>query len=312
MARPAAQRATARATELVILGLETSCDETAAALVTEDGRDRARTSSPRRPSCTRATAGSCPRSRRGATSSSSSRSLRTALDEAGRGLEDVDRVAVTRGPGLIGALLVGLSAAKALAWSRRLPLVPVDHLHGPRRLALPRAGPAGAAVRLPARERRAHDAARRARARLVRPCSARRSTTRPARHSTRARGCSGSATRAAPRSTGSRARATPRRIAFPVARVPGLDFSFSGLKTALALRGARAAATSSSARAPTSRRATSGRSCGRSSGRLREAQAQTGSSGSRSSAASRRTRSCAPRCRTLRSRRSRSAPTTPR
>jgi N6-L-threonylcarbamoyladenine synthase len=39
-------------------------------------------------------------------------------------------VAVTAGPGLIGALLVGLSAAKALAWSRGLPLVPVDHLHG--------------------------------------------------------------------------------------------------------------------------------------------------------------------------------------
>src|SRR5207248_1154074 len=47
-----------------------------------------------------------------------------------RTLDDVDRVAVTRGPGLIGALLVGLQAAKAIAWSRRLPLVGVDHLHG--------------------------------------------------------------------------------------------------------------------------------------------------------------------------------------
>jgi N6-L-threonylcarbamoyladenine synthase len=37
---------------------------------------------------------------------------------------------VTQGPGLVGALLVGLSAAKAVAWARRLPLVPVDHLHG--------------------------------------------------------------------------------------------------------------------------------------------------------------------------------------
>ena len=42
----------------------------------------------------------------------------------------MDRVAVTQGPGLIGALLVGLAAAKAVAWSRRLPLVPVDHLDG--------------------------------------------------------------------------------------------------------------------------------------------------------------------------------------
>jgi len=53
-----------------------------------------------------------------------------ALEEAGAGLDDLDSVAVTRGPGLIGALLVGLSTAKALAAARRLPLVPVDHLHG--------------------------------------------------------------------------------------------------------------------------------------------------------------------------------------
>ena len=53
-----------------------------------------------------------------------------ALERAGVRLEQIETVAVTRGPGLIGALLVGVSAAKALAASRRLPLVPVDHLHG--------------------------------------------------------------------------------------------------------------------------------------------------------------------------------------
>jgi N6-L-threonylcarbamoyladenine synthase len=53
-----------------------------------------------------------------------------ALDEAGTDLASVDRVAVTQGPGLIGALLVGLSTAKALAAAHRKPLVPVDHLHG--------------------------------------------------------------------------------------------------------------------------------------------------------------------------------------
>ena len=53
-----------------------------------------------------------------------------ALDEAGTGLAEVDQVAVTQGPGLIGALLVGLSTAKALAAAHRKPLVPVDHLHG--------------------------------------------------------------------------------------------------------------------------------------------------------------------------------------
>ena len=53
-----------------------------------------------------------------------------ALDEAGTDLAEVDQVAVTQGPGLIGALLVGLSTAKALAAAHRKPLVPVDHLHG--------------------------------------------------------------------------------------------------------------------------------------------------------------------------------------
>jgi N6-L-threonylcarbamoyladenine synthase len=53
-----------------------------------------------------------------------------ALDEAGTGLAEVRQVAVTQGPGLIGALLVGLSTAKALAAAHRKPLVPVDHLHG--------------------------------------------------------------------------------------------------------------------------------------------------------------------------------------
>ena len=56
--------------------------------------------------------------------------IRDALAAAGATLDDVDRIAVTQGPGLIGALLVGLSAAKAIAWSRRLPLVAVDHLDG--------------------------------------------------------------------------------------------------------------------------------------------------------------------------------------
>jgi tRNA N6-adenosine threonylcarbamoyltransferase len=53
-----------------------------------------------------------------------------ALEEAEIELAQVDRVAVTQGPGLIGALLVGLSTAKALAAAHRKPLVPVDHLHG--------------------------------------------------------------------------------------------------------------------------------------------------------------------------------------
>lgn len=53
-----------------------------------------------------------------------------ALDDAGTELGQIDSVAVTAGPGLIGALLIGLSAAKAIAAPRRLPLVPTDHIHG--------------------------------------------------------------------------------------------------------------------------------------------------------------------------------------
>jgi N6-L-threonylcarbamoyladenine synthase len=53
-----------------------------------------------------------------------------ALEEAGVGLDEIEAVAVTAGPGLIGALLVGVSTAKAIAAPRRLPLIPVDHLQG--------------------------------------------------------------------------------------------------------------------------------------------------------------------------------------
>jgi N6-L-threonylcarbamoyladenine synthase len=53
-----------------------------------------------------------------------------ALEQAGVGFEGIEAVAVTAGPGLIGALLVGLSTAKALAAVRRLPLVPIDHMQG--------------------------------------------------------------------------------------------------------------------------------------------------------------------------------------
>ncbi len=53
-----------------------------------------------------------------------------ALDEAGATLSEIELVAATRGPGLVGALLVGFSTAKALAAARELPFAPVDHLQG--------------------------------------------------------------------------------------------------------------------------------------------------------------------------------------
>ncbi|HET7119685.1 MAG TPA: tRNA (adenosine(37)-N6)-threonylcarbamoyltransferase complex transferase subunit TsaD [Solirubrobacterales bacterium] len=56
--------------------------------------------------------------------------VEAALREADTSLDEIEAIAVTAGPGLIGALLVGVSTAKAIAASRRLPLIPVDHLQG--------------------------------------------------------------------------------------------------------------------------------------------------------------------------------------
>ncbi|HEX6602387.1 MAG TPA: tRNA (adenosine(37)-N6)-threonylcarbamoyltransferase complex transferase subunit TsaD, partial [Solirubrobacterales bacterium] len=56
--------------------------------------------------------------------------IEAALQEAGVTLDEIDAVAATAGPGLIGALLVGISTAKAIAAARQLPLIPVDHLQG--------------------------------------------------------------------------------------------------------------------------------------------------------------------------------------
>ena len=113
----------------MILGLETSCDETAAALVTADGRLLASIV---------ATQTELHAQYGGVVPEIASRRhlelvapvVREALQQAGAGLDDIRAVAVTQGPGLIGALLVGVAAAKAFAWARRLPLIPVDHLLG--------------------------------------------------------------------------------------------------------------------------------------------------------------------------------------
>ncbi len=113
----------------LILGIETSCDETAAALVTEDGEIRSNVVASQSELHARY-GGVVPEVASRRHLELVSPVVHEALAEAGATLDDVDRVAVTQGPGLIGALLVGLAAAKAIAWSRRLPLVPVDHLDG--------------------------------------------------------------------------------------------------------------------------------------------------------------------------------------
>jgi N6-L-threonylcarbamoyladenine synthase len=215
----------------VILGIETSCDETAAALVTAEGEIRANVV---------ASQADLHAKYGGVVPEVASRRhlelvapvVREALGQAGATLDDVDRVAVTQGPGLIGALLVGLAAAKALAWSRRLPLVPVDHLDGhiaslylqpdaiePPFLCLLASGGHTMLVDVQSHSEQRilgttlDDAAGEAFDKGARLLGlgypGGRALDRLARDG------------------------DPGSYDFPVARVPGLDFSFSGLKTAL-------------------------------------------------------------------------------
>ncbi len=113
----------------MILGLETSCDETAAALVTADGEIRSNIVASQSELHARY-GGVVPEVASRRHLELVSPVVREALGEAGATLGDVERIAVTQGPGLVGALLVGLAAAKGIAWGRGLPLVAVNHLHG--------------------------------------------------------------------------------------------------------------------------------------------------------------------------------------
>ena len=113
----------------MILGLETSCDETAAALVSDDGEILANVVASQSELHARY-GGVVPEVASRRHLELVAPVVREALCEAGATLGDVRRVAVTQGPGLVGALLVGLAAAKGIAWGRGLPLVAVDHLHG--------------------------------------------------------------------------------------------------------------------------------------------------------------------------------------
>ena len=215
----------------MILGIETSCDETAAAVITQDGHIGSNVVSSQADLHARF-GGVVPEVASRRHLELVTPVIREALGAAGATLDDIDCLAVTQGPGLIGALLVGLAAAKAIAWSRRLPLVPVDHLHGhvaslylqpeplePPFLCLLASG--GHTMLLDVRghgdERvlgmTLDDAAGEAfdkGARLLGLAyPGGREIDRLAREG------------------------DPNAYEFPVARVPGLDFSFSGLKTAL-------------------------------------------------------------------------------
>ena len=158
-----------------------------------------------------------------------------------------------------------------------LPLVPVDHLHGHVATLYLAPGSARAAVHLPSRERGAHARCSRVSERTgVRGARLDARRRRRARRSTRAHGCSGSAIRAGAEIDRLAPDGDPEAFAFPVARVPGLDFSFSGSKTALSMRSATSGGRARARGAPISRRPTSARSCRRSSDGCVAAAEQTG------------------------------------
>jgi N6-L-threonylcarbamoyladenine synthase len=215
----------------VILGLETSCDETAAALVSPDGHILGNIVASQAELHARY-GGVVPEVASRRHLELVKPVVQATFEEADATLDDVETVGVTRGPGLIGALLVGISAAKAIAWARRLPLVPVDHLHGhvaslylrpdptePPFLCLLASG--GHTLLLDVQDHAGYrvvgttldDAAGEAfdkGARLL-----------------------GLGYPGGPALDRLARSGDPEAYRFPIARVPGFDFSFSGLKTAL-------------------------------------------------------------------------------
>ena len=216
----------------MILGVETSCDETAAAVITQDGRVLSNVVSSQADLHARY-GGVVPEVASRRHLELVTPVVQEALREAESSLDDVELIGVTAGPGLIGALLVGVAAAKAIAWARRLPLAAVDHLQGhvaslylepgslePPFLCLLASGGHTMLLDVQARSGKPRvlgstldDAAGEAfdkGARLL------------------GLGYPGGAELDRVARTGD-----PRAYEFPVARVPGLDFSFSGLKTAL-------------------------------------------------------------------------------
>jgi N6-L-threonylcarbamoyladenine synthase len=163
--------------------------------------------------------------------------VEAALGEANVGLEEIEAVAVTAGPGLIGALLVGVSSAKAIAAARRLPLIPVDHLQGhvaanflePEPLAPPflcLIASGGHTLLAAVRDHEGYELLGQ-----TRDDAAGEAFDKSAR-------LLGLGYPGGPALEKEAAGGDPESFEMPVAmaRDPGLDFSFSGLKTALVYR----------------------------------------------------------------------------
>jgi len=114
---------------LNILAIESSCDETAAAVVTDGRRIRSNVVASQS-ELHAATGGVVPEVAARAHLQVLTPVIRQALDDAECGWDDLDAIAATAGPGLPGALLVGLNGARGVAFARGLPFIPVDHIEG--------------------------------------------------------------------------------------------------------------------------------------------------------------------------------------
>ncbi len=114
---------------MLLLGIESSCDETAAAVV-EDGRKTLSSVIASQVEEHKIYGGVVPEIASRRHSEAVVGVVREALSQSGKTLADLDGIAVTYAPGLIGALLVGVNFAKGLALSTGLPLIPVHHLRG--------------------------------------------------------------------------------------------------------------------------------------------------------------------------------------
>lgn len=112
-----------------LLGIETSCDDTATAVV-DNGRAVRSSVSTNQDAFHAKYGGIVPEIASRQHVALLSAAVEDALDRAGTSLDGIDGIAVTRGPGLIGSLVVGVAAAKALAFATAKPLYGVNHLHG--------------------------------------------------------------------------------------------------------------------------------------------------------------------------------------
>ena len=115
--------------ETLILGIETSCDETAAAVV-GNGREVLSNIISSQIDIHKLYGGVVPEIASRKHTEIINQVIKEAIDTAGVGLDSLDGVAVTYGPGLVGALLVGVAEAKAICWAKDIPLIGVHHISG--------------------------------------------------------------------------------------------------------------------------------------------------------------------------------------